>query len=82
MLQCKASSKAVALKLPLDLDNIFLASTVFRLALPNTQLSIRWVSSALSPGKKRSGRKADDSPLMLVAYKPISHVFMIWCLIS
>jgi hypothetical protein len=40
----------------------FLFSTSSRPALGFAQLPIQWVQGALSPGVKRSGRKADYSP--------------------
>jgi hypothetical protein len=41
---------------------IFLFTTVSRPALEPTRPPIQWVLGTLSPGVKRSGRKADHSP--------------------
>jgi hypothetical protein len=38
-------------------------STSSRPALGSTQLPIQWVPEDLSPGRKLSGREADNSPL-------------------
>jgi hypothetical protein len=44
-------------------QEIFLFSTVSRLALGPTQPPIQWVLGAFSPGAKRPGREANHSPL-------------------
>jgi hypothetical protein len=43
-------------------QNIFLFSTAPKPALDPTHSPIEWVRKALSPGLKRPGREADNSP--------------------
>jgi hypothetical protein len=50
-------------------QEIFLFSTVFRLALGPTQLPIQWISGALSLLVKWPGREADPSPQSRVKIK-------------
>jgi hypothetical protein len=46
-----------------------LCSTASRLAMGPTQPPIEWVEGALSPGVKRQGDEADNSPITIVEVK-------------
>jgi hypothetical protein len=61
--------RGVGVRVPIG-SRIF--STSSRPALGPTQLPIQWVLGALSPGVKRPGREADQSP------SPIAKIKEIW----
>jgi hypothetical protein len=50
-------------RFPAGTENYSIPTTASRTALGPTQLPIHWVPGALSPGVKRPGREADQSPL-------------------
>jgi hypothetical protein len=67
----------------------FLFSTSSRPALGTTQPLIQWVPGVLSPGLKRPGREADNSPPTNAEVKKMwiytstpPYAFMVWYLIS
>jgi hypothetical protein len=71
------------------LMGIFLFATAFRPALGPTQPPVQWVPGALSPGVKRPGREANQSPPSSVEVKNAwrytstpQYGFMTWCLVK